>query len=118
MIVRLDLRRALQPLALAQASLAASPRPPLDPDQLWAAIMADPRWPDWQEGRVTPREWHRHITRRLAISLSFDEFCAAWNRALDPDTILDDSLFADLSTRCRLALLHSYSARCNASRAI
>ena len=105
MIVRLDLRRALEPLARAQAQSVANPPSAIDPHQLWAAIQADPRWPDWQEGRMTPPEWHRHITGRLGIGLSFDEFRAAWNRALDPETILDNSLFATLSARCRLALL-------------
>ena len=103
--MRLDLHLALQPLALAQTPGGASARSALDPRQLWAAIQADPRWPDWQEGRMTPPEWHAHLTGRLAITLSFDDFCAAWNRALDPDTILDERLFADLAARCRLALL-------------
>ena len=103
--MRLDLRRALQPLAQAQTRSAGTFQTAIDPDQLWAAIQADPRWPDWQEGRMTPPEWHHHITNRLAISLPFEEFCAVWNRALDPETILDNRLFADLGARCRLALL-------------
>ncbi len=103
--MRLDVRRALEPLALAQTRSAGTLQPAINPDQLWATIQADPRWPDWQEARMSPPEWHRHITNRLAISLPFEEFCAVCNRALHPETILDNSLFADLRARCRLALL-------------
>ena len=73
--------------------------------QLWAAVQADPRWDDWQEGRMEPREWHRHLMRQLELSLGFDEFCAAWNRTLLPEPILSESLFVALAARCKLALL-------------
>ena len=77
----------------------------MDPAKLWADLVADPLWRDWQEGRIVALDWHRHITRRLGISLTFDEFCATWNRALEPEPILDNKLFANLSARCRLGLL-------------
>ena len=54
---------------------------------------------------MTTREWHEEVTRLLGISLGFDEFCAAWNGVLDPETILPEELFAQLGARCRLALL-------------
>lgn len=104
-ILRVNLRRALEPLRLAQAQATTGPRVAMDPAKLWADLVADPLWRDWQEGRIVALDWHRYITRRLGISLTFDEFCATWNRALDPQTILDDKLFAHLSARCRLALL-------------
>jgi len=104
-IISLNLRRAFEPLALSQTPAGARSQSGFDPEKLWAAILADPRWRDWQEGRMTPREYHEHITRLLALSITFDEFCAAWNRALDPGTILDENLFADLGRRCRLGLL-------------
>jgi len=97
-IVRLHPERALEPLAARSAR-------GLSPEQLWTAIENDPLWENWQEGRMQPREWHQHLTRQLEISLEFQEFCAAWNRALDPITILKESLFAKLAARCRLAVL-------------
>jgi FMN phosphatase YigB (HAD superfamily) len=54
---------------------------------------------------MTPREWHQQVTARFHLPLSFEEFCAAWNSALDPETILGDSLFAQLGARCRLGLI-------------
>ena len=30
--------------------------------------------PIWQEGRITPRDWHLHIVRRLGTILTFDQF--------------------------------------------
>jgi len=54
---------------------------------------------------MTPRAWYEHLTARLGVTLGFEEFCAAWIRVLDPETILNDELFERLSARCRLGLL-------------
>jgi len=95
-IVRVDVARAL-------AALGVSTN--LSPEQVWAAIESDPRYRDFQEGRLTPHEWHEHLVRRFGLRLAFDQFCAAWNRAIDSETILSDDLFAQLSKRNRLLLL-------------
>jgi putative hydrolase of the HAD superfamily len=97
-IMRLQPERALEPLAAGAARGRSA-------QQIWNAVLQDRRWDDWQTGRMQPREWHEHLTRQLDISLSFDDFCAAWNRTLHPETILKDSLFARLSERCKLAVL-------------
>jgi putative hydrolase of the HAD superfamily len=73
--------------------------------ELWAAIEKDPRWPDWQEGRISPRDWHLHVTKRLGSSLTLAQFTEVWNRALDPQPIQDSTLFEKLSKRYRLCLL-------------
>jgi FMN phosphatase YigB (HAD superfamily) len=105
-IVRLNLKRAFAPLAAALTSAGARQgNTKLDPEQLWGVIQADPRWHDWQEGRMTPREWHEQVTRRFHLPVGFEAFCAAWNSALDPETILGDSIFAQLGARCRLGLI-------------
>ncbi len=52
-----------------------------------------------------PRDWHEHLTKKFSLSFTFDEFCETWNRVLDPVTILPDSLFETLASRCHLALL-------------
>lgn len=95
-IVRVNLARAFGTLG-AQAGLSA--------EQVWAAIRADPLWRDWQEGRVSPHEWHEHLARRLSFPFSFEQFRAAWNSALEPETLLGDNLFAKLAARYRLVLL-------------
>ncbi len=105
-IVRVNPRRAIEPLFAAVSSgRMAAGMPQLSPEKLWSAIEDDPSWAPWQEGRLSPHEWHNHVTRLLGIPIGFREFCAAWNRALDPETILGDELFAKLSSRSRLALL-------------
>lgn len=95
-VVRLDISRAVAGLAQGIS---------LSPADIWSAITHDPRWPDWQEGRMTPRDWHLHLSKRLGGSLSFEQFTGAWNRTIDPVPILEDSLFENLSKRYRLALL-------------
>ncbi|HXR33340.1 MAG TPA: HAD family phosphatase [Verrucomicrobiae bacterium] len=95
-LVRIDLRRAQ--LGLAQGLS-------LTPEELWSAIEKDPRWPDWQEGRISPHDWHLHLCQHLGMSLSFEQFTAAWNLALDPQPIHPLRLFQELSKRYRLVLL-------------
>jgi HAD superfamily hydrolase (TIGR01509 family) len=95
-LVRIDVGRAMADLA---AGLS------LSPSELWTAMQNDPRWPDWQEGRISPRDWYLHLTRRLGATLTFEQFTTAWNRALDPEPVQDDALFETLSKTYRLALL-------------
>jgi len=95
-LIRVDLSRAMA--GLAQAI-------PLSPDELWKALQSDPRWMDWQEGRISPRDWHLHIAKRLGGSLTFEEFTDAWNRALDPEPMQSDEFLARLAKKYRLAVL-------------
>lgn len=95
-LVRLDPARSLEGLSRGL---------PLSPDEIWSAIQEDPRWHDWQEGRLSPHDWHLHLAKRLGSSLSFDEFRDAWNRTLDPQAIHSDDLFITLAKTKRLALL-------------
>jgi FMN phosphatase YigB (HAD superfamily) len=95
-LVQVDVSRPMSGLAQGIA---------LSPADIWSAITNDPRWPDWQEGRISPRDWHLHLTKRLGGSLTFEQFTAVWNRAIDPLPILESDLFERLSKRYRLALL-------------
>jgi HAD superfamily hydrolase (TIGR01509 family) len=95
-IVRVNINRALATLG-ADAHLSA--------EQVWAAIQNDSHWQDWQEGRMTPRDWHQHLSDRLGFRLSLEQFASAWNSALGPDPLLDENLFAELAPRYRLVLL-------------
>jgi HAD superfamily hydrolase (TIGR01509 family) len=95
-LVRLDIARSLTGLARGIS---------LSPDAIWSAIQTDPRWHDWQEGRIAPHDWHLHLTRRLGSPLTFDEFRDAWNRTLDPQPLQSDDLFKTLTKNKRLALL-------------
>jgi HAD superfamily hydrolase (TIGR01509 family) len=95
-LVRVDVTRAMQGLAQGIS---------LSPQEIWIAIEKDPRWQDWQEGRISPRDWHLHLAKRLGGSLTFEEFTEVWNRALDPEPIQENSLFESLRRNFRIGLL-------------
>ncbi|GAC1616594.1 MAG: HAD family phosphatase [Candidatus Acidiferrum sp.] len=100
-LIRVDLQRALEDL---------SDDLPLSPAEVWSAIENDPRWPDWQEGRISAPDWYFHLTKRLGASLTFEQFTAAWNRSLDPQPIHELSFFENLSKRYKLGLLSNTDA--------
>jgi HAD superfamily hydrolase (TIGR01509 family) len=95
-LIRMDVGGGLKELG-GQLSMA--------PEELWSAITNDPRWQDWQEGRISARDWHLHLTRRLGISLSFEQFTKVWNQVLDPEPMQDEGLFRALKKSYKLALL-------------
>jgi glucose-1-phosphatase len=95
-LIRIDVKRAMDGLA---AGLS------LSPEELWRAIENDPRWPDWQEGHMTARDWHLHLSRRLGTTLNFEQFTEVWNLVLDPRPMQENELFEKLSKNYRLALL-------------
>ena len=100
-----DIGRVLVRVDIARAMQGFAEKIPLSPADIWTAIEKDPRWPDWQEGRLSARDWHLHLAKRLGGSLSFEQFAEAWNRALDPQPIHDVSLFEQLKKNHRLGLL-------------
>ena len=77
----------------------------LSAEQVWTALLNDERWNDWQEGRMTPQDWHKHLVEKFDLPFTFEQFCESWNRVLDPVTILPEAFFERLGTKCRLALL-------------
>jgi glucose-1-phosphatase len=95
-LIRVDIQRVKSTLAEGL---------PFTPEELWSAIEKDPRWPDWQEGRMAPRDWHLHLSKRFNISLDFEHFKNVWNSALDPAPIHKASVFARLAKSHRLGLL-------------
>jgi glucose-1-phosphatase len=95
-LVRIDVARAMQGLAAGSS---------LSPPELWTAIEKDPRWHDWQEGRISPRDWYLHPANRLGGNFTFEQFSEVWNRVLDPTPIHEDTFFEKLSKCYRLALL-------------
>jgi HAD superfamily hydrolase (TIGR01509 family) len=100
-----DIGRVLVRVDIRQAQLGLTKGLALTPEELWSAIEKDPRWPDWQEGRMSARDWHQNLCTRLGISLNFEQFTKVWNSALDPNPIHPDSLFERLSKSYHLGLL-------------
>lgn len=100
-----DVGRVLVRIDLARAQRALANGSRLNTQELWSAIEKYPQWKDWQEGRLSARDWHQKLCRRFDMTLGFEAFENAWNAALDPEPIHPDSLFENLSKRYRLALL-------------
>ena len=100
-LIRVDISRAMTGLASGIS---------LSPDEVWSAIQKDPHWMDWQEGRISPRDWHLNLTKRLGVSLTFEQFSEVWNSALDPNPIHEEMFFESLSKNYRLALLSNTDA--------
>ena len=93
-LIRVDIHRAM-------AGLASD----LTPEEVWSAIENDPRWLDWQEGRISPQDWHLHLGKRFGGSLTFEQFKQVWNSALAPEPIQPEPFLEKLSKNYRLALL-------------
>lgn len=100
-----DIGRVLVRIDLSRAHKALANGLPLSTEELWSAIEKDPLWKDFQKGRVSPRDWHLNLSKRLGLKVSFEEFVRAWNSVLDPQAIHPDSLFAGLAKKYRLGLL-------------
>ena len=60
---------------------------------------------DWQEGRISPRDWHLHLSKLLGGPLTFEQFTEVWNRALAPEPIQSAAFLEKLSKNYRLVLL-------------
>jgi glucose-1-phosphatase len=100
-----DIGRVLVRVDVARAKVGLAKGLSLSPEELWSAIEKDPRWGDWQEGRMSPRDWYLNLSSRLGIPLDFEQFTAVWNSTLDPEPILPIQLFQSLSKHYRLGLL-------------
>jgi len=100
-----DIGRVLIRVDVARAMTGLADGVSLSPEEVWSAMQKDPRWKDWQEGRMSPQDWHLHMSRRLGSKLSFDQFVEVWNRALDPKPIHERAFLEKLGKRYRLALL-------------
>jgi len=54
---------------------------------------------------MAPRDWYLHLSRRLGVDFTFEQFTEIWNRVLDPTPIHEDGFFQELSKTYKLALL-------------
>ena len=95
-LIHVDIHRAM-------AGLASDLK--LAPQELWSSIENDPRWADWQEGRMSPQDWHLHLSKHFGGSLTFEQFKDVWNSALAPEPIQSEPFLEKLSKNYRLALL-------------
>jgi glucose-1-phosphatase len=100
-----DIGRVLIRVNVSRATSGLAEGLSLSPEEIWSALEKDPRWPDWQEGRISPRDWHQHLSKRLGSRLSFEQFVEVWNSALDPAPMQENAFLEKLGKRYRLAVL-------------
>ena len=100
-----DIGRVLIRVNVARATGGLGEGLALSPEEIWSALEKDPRWIDWQEGRISARDWHLQVMKRLGAKLSYEQFVETWNRALDPEPIQSEAFLEKLSKSHRLALL-------------
>jgi HAD superfamily hydrolase (TIGR01509 family) len=100
-----DIGRVLVRLDIAGAMRGLSAKVSLSPEETWKAIEHDTCWKDWQEGRMSPRQYYLHIAKRLGVTLTFEEFREVWNRVLDPKPQISDSLLEYLAKHYSLGVL-------------
>ncbi len=100
-----DIGRVIIGVDMSRSIAALGKREGLSHMQVLRELETDSHWPDWQHGRMTPRDWHAHLSKKLHFPYALEEFCAIWNSVLDPEPILPDLLFERLAKKCRLALL-------------
>jgi glucose-1-phosphatase len=100
-----DIGRVLIHVNVAHAAGGLAAGLALSPQEIWSALEKDPLWKDWQEGRISPRDWHLHVSKRLGSKLNFEQFVEVWNRALEPKPIHKDGFLEKLARRYRLAVL-------------
>ena len=100
-----DIGRVLIRVDVARAMAGLADGVSLSPEEVWSALEKDPRWKDWQEGRISPQDWHLHVSRRLGSKFSFQQFVEVWNRALDPTPIHEEAFLEKLGKKYRLAVL-------------
>jgi len=100
-----DIGRVLIRVDVARATSGLAEGTSMSPQEIWSSLEKDPRWIDWQEGRMSPRDWHLHLAKRLGGKLNFEQFVEVWNRALDPVPMQDKAFLEKLGKRHRLAVL-------------
>jgi len=100
-----DIGRVLIRVDVARATSGLAEGTSLSPQAIWSSLEKDPRWMDWQEGRLSPRDWHAHLAKRLGGKLTFEQFVQVWNRALDPAPLQEKTFLEKLGKRHRLAVL-------------
>jgi len=100
-----DIGRVLIHVDIHRAMAGLAPDLKLAPQELWSSIENDPRWADWQEGRMSPQDWHLHLSKHFGGSLTFEQFKDVWNSALALEPIQSEPFLEKLSKNYRLALL-------------
>jgi FMN phosphatase YigB (HAD superfamily) len=93
-LVRIDLSAALH--AVEKFSPAALPG--------MLKLATDPVLLEFETGRISERDFHRHVERVVGVEFPFDAFCSCWNSILCEEIEPTLALFNDLRTRTELKI--------------
>lgn len=50
-----------------------------EPEELAGQLSMDPTWQDFERGRVSDAQFHRHACAVLGVDLTYAQFVAGWN---------------------------------------
>lgn len=100
-----DLGRVLIPFDFQRGYQGMGRRSGLDSEEVRARIKALNLVAPYETGLIETREFIDAVTRRLGVEMSDAEFAEIWGSIFLPETLLPDSLLADLRSRYRLVLL-------------
>ena len=100
-----DIGQVIVPVCHQRTKLALARITGLALDDLTRMLSNPEHSKAFQEGRLAPKAWYESIKIKLGVPLTFVQFCEAWNFALGQDTLLPNSLFAELLSRYYLILL-------------
>jgi glucose-1-phosphatase len=60
---------------------------------------------NYERGKISTQEFYESVKKSLNLPMSLPEFDAAWNSTFELKSILDESLFENLSNKYRLIIL-------------
>ena len=64
-----DIGRVIIGVDMSRSIAALGKRDGLSHMQVLRELEADTHWPDWQQGHMTPRDWHAHLSKKAPFFL-------------------------------------------------
>jgi glucose-1-phosphatase len=59
----------------------------------------------FESGQIEPRDFVRSLSEALGLDTTYEEFCGIWNSIFLPETLIPETLVAELARNYRLLLL-------------
>lgn len=106
-VVVFDLGRVLVDFDHRIAAQKISEFSSRDPQQIYDLFFDSPITRNFEEGKISPEEFFREISRELGLNLDFDKFRSIWNQIffLSEENRSVYALGKELKRKHRLALL-------------
>ena len=78
-------------------------------DDIREKIMLSPEIRLYETGKISSQEFYNQMKKALDLTATYNQFFEAWNSIFDDETILPESLFAELSGKYKLVILSDTS---------